>query len=746
MNTPDAPNTAPGAPGPAQPPDALLSALLRLAQLQRDAVDRLALQEAVAASAVDAAPEQRLALVAEHLQLPKPRWRNSPDEADLPALVATANGQWGILRARNAAGQWVLDALDPATRRWQETQHPDLVHSQLATLRLAPPYRVSNSPVLSLVIEELKHHKGKIAEGAAGGFLLAFLGILVSFYAMQVYDRVIPTGATQTLLVLTLGIALAIALEYAAKRLRSRVYEQLVDAVDRRLARTVYLRFLSIRLDQMPPSVGTLASQLRGYESVRGFLLTLVSQLAVDAPFALVFALVIFAIAGPLAYLPLAFFAVALALSAWHAGRIRQLALRSQQAANRKTGLLVESVEAAEIIKSGQGGWRMLGRWLASSDEARELDLETRHLNEAGQYRAMALQQIAYVLLIAAGAWMTSRGEITMGALIACSMLSGRVLGPATQLSGQLTAWAHVKAALQGLDALWKLEGDHHDQEQAVHVDRVQGGYRFDQVGMSLRGKPALSIPQLKIAPGEKIGVLGPIGAGKTTLLRLLSGMYKPTEGRIWLDDVDLSQLSKPKLAEAVGYLPQEGRLLGGSLRDNLILGLMDPGDEAVLQAARVTGLYEAVIAPHPQGLQQEIAEGGSGLSGGQRQLVNLTRVFLRRPTVWLLDEPTASLDRGLEQQVVRAFKGALRPQDTLVLVTHKPELLLLVDRVIVIARHQVLLDGPRDEVLARLKAGAPGTPNAAPGTPNAAPGTPAPGVPTPGAPTPGAPHIRIAA
>jgi ATP-binding cassette subfamily C protein LapB len=712
---------------PAEPLDGLLPALLRLAQIKRDSIDRLALQEAVAASTPDDSPKLRLERLAEHLQLPKPRWRSGPDAADLPALVAAGNGQWGILRAQNAAGQWVVDWLDPLSQRWQETPQDGFDGSSIATLRLAAPYRVSNSPILSLVMDELKKHKGKIAEGAAGGFLLAFLGILVSFYAMQVYDRVIPTGAMQTLLVLTLGIAMAIVLEYVAKRLRSRVYEQLVDAVDSRLARTVYLRFLSIRLDQLPPSVGTLASQLRGYETVRGFLLTLVSQLAVDAPFALVFALVIWAIAGPLALIPLGFFVIALALSAWHAGRIRLLALRSQQAANRKTGLLVESVEAAEIIKSGQGGWRMLSRWLVSSDESRELDLETRHLNEAGQYRAMALQQIAYVLLIAAGAWMASRGEITMGALIACTMLSGRVLGPATQLSGQLTAWAHVKAALQGLDGLWKLETDHHGQAQAVHVDNVQGSYRFERVSMSLRGQPALAIAQLKITAGEKIGVLGPIGAGKTTLLRLLSGMYKPTEGRIWLDDVDLAQLSKPKLADSLGYLPQEGRLLGGTLRENLLLGLMDPGDESILQAARVTGLFEAVIAAHPQGLQQEINEGGSGLSGGQRQLVNLTRVFLRRPRIWLLDEPTASLDRALEQQIVRAFKGALRTEDTLVLVTHKPELLQLVDRIIVVARHQVMLDGPRDEVLARLKtspAPATGAASSAAATPAAAPST----------------------
>lgn len=372
-------------------------------------------------------------------------------------------------------------------------------------------------------------------------------------------------------------------------------------------------------------------------------------------------------------------------------------------------------MEGAEIIKSGQAGWRMLSRWLASADEGRVIDLETRKLNEAGQYRAMALQQMSYVLLIAFGAWMASRGEITTGALIACSILSGRVLNPATQLSGQLTAWAQVKASLQGLDALWKLEDDHHGMEP-VHVEHLRGAYRFEGVAMTLRGQPAVRVPQLKIQPGEKIAVLGPIGAGKTTLLRLLSGMYKPNEGRIWLDDVDLVQLSKPKLAEHIGYLPQDGRLLAGTLRDNLLLGLMDPGDEAILQAARATGLYDAAIATHPHGLQQEINEGGSGLSGGQRQLVNLTRVFLRQPRIWLLDEPTASLDRVLEQQVVRALKSALRSKDTLVLVTHKPELLQLVDRIIVIARQQIMFDGPRDEVLARLKSGATPGPAGAPG------------------------------
>jgi ATP-binding cassette subfamily C protein LapB len=198
--------------------------------------------------------------------------------------------------------------------------------------------------------------------------------------------------------------------------------------------------------------------------------------------------------------------------------------------------------------------------------------------------------------------------------------------------------------------------------------------------------------------------VVGSIGSGKTTLLRLLSGMYKPTEGRIWLDDIDLIQISKPKLAEGIGYLPQEGRLLGGTLRENLTLGLADPGDDALIAASKATGLYDAVVAAHPQGLQMPIYEGGTGLSGGQRQLVNLTRVFLRKPRVWLLDEPTASLDRGVEQHIVRSLAAALGAEDTLVLVTHKPEMLHLVNRIIVVAKHQLVMDGPRDEVLAKLK------------------------------------------
>lgn len=683
----------------------LLYALIRLASLQREAVDRLALQEASTAALSVSTPEKQLDIVANHLQVKSAKWRKQPDEADLPALIASPDGDWGILRSRDASGQWIADWFNTITNQWEEKAHHAYPDFRFATIRMIPPYRASKSPVLRLVLDELFSHKAILIETSIGGLLLAFLGILISFYSMQIYDRVIPTGAMQTLLVLTFGIVFIIGLEYAAKRLRSNLYDRLIDAVDQRLARTVYMKFLAIRLDQLPSSVGTMAGQLRGYESVRSFLVSLSTHLAVDAPFAIFFLIIIASIAGPLAYVPLFFLVIALIVGFWHGGKMRQIANRSQSAANLKTGLLVETVEASEIIKSGQGGWRMLGRWLASTDESRNLDLDMRHINEITQYRAMALQQISYVLLVAIGAWMASEGQISMGGLIATSILSGRVLNPVTQISMQLVAWANVKASLQGLDALWKLQDDHHGLDQPVYLEKIRGDWRIEDAQMNLNGKAALKITKLNITSGEKIGILGPIGAGKTTLLRMLSGMYKPNEGRIWLDDVDLAHISKPLLAENIGYLPQDGRLISGTLRDNLLLGLNDPGDETILDVAKITGLYESVIATHSSGLQQEIYEGGTGLSGGQRQLVNLTRVFLRNPSVWLLDEPTASLDRNLELQLINALKKRLTPQDNLVLVTHKPEMLELVDRLIVIGGGQMILDGPRDAVLARLQA-----------------------------------------
>jgi ATP-binding cassette subfamily C protein LapB len=686
----------------------LFASLLRLAQVQGQALDRLALQSSIEALAGDASkPQAVIAALLHTLQLPKAQWRpgKSVDPSHAPGLLANAQGDWGLLRGRNGQGLWVSEWYDDQENKWTEKTAPDLADFEFAKLRLAKPFEASSSPVFRLIRDEVLQNRGTLFELVLGGVLINVLALATSLYSMQVYDRVVPTGATQTLLALTLGVLGAMVFELLVKLLRSHLNERLVDEVDSRLARSVFTRFLALRMDQMPNSVGALAGQLRGYETVRSFIATVPAQWLIDIPFVLLYVLVIGAIAGWLAAIPLGFMLLSLVLGVANLRRVEALGAKATQASNLKTGLLVEAIEGAETIKSGQGGWRLLSRWQQTTDDARGNELEMRKLSEHSQYLMATLHQLSYALMVAMGALMVSRGEVTMGSLIACSILSGRILGPVATLPASLTNWGHCKAALQGLDRIWALQSDHHGIDHPVSLETIRGDYEFDQVEYAYGASKALSIPKLIIRPGEKVGILGPVGAGKTTLLRLLSGMYRPQQGTVKLDGVDLAHLSKPVLAEQVGYLQQDGRLFAGTLRDNLILGLIDPGDQAVLEAAQRTGLQQAVLAKHPLGLHQPIHEGGTGLSGGQRQLANLTRVFLRKPRIWLLDEPTASMDRSLEVKVMQALAQQIGVNDTFVLVTHKLEMLQLVDRVIVVTDHRIALDGPKAEVLARLQA-----------------------------------------
>ncbi len=689
----------------------LFASLLRLAQVQGQALDRLALQASLeAVSGAASKPHVLIAALLHSLKLPKAQWRSgkSVDPSHAPGLLANAQGDWGLLRGRNGQDLWVSEWFDAQENKWIEKTTSDLADFEFAKLRLAKQYEASSSPVFRLIRDEMFQNRGTLFELVLGGVLINLIALATSLYSMQVYDRVVPTGATQTLLALTLGVLGAMVFELVVKLVRSHLSERLVDEVDGRLARSVFTRFLALRMDQLPNSVGALAGQLRGYETVRSFIATVPTQWLIDIPFVLLYVVVIGAIAGWLAAIPLGFMLLSLVMGVANLRRVEALGAKATQASNLKTGLLVESIEGAETIKSGQGGWRMLSRWQQATDDARGNELAMRHLSEHSQYYMAAMHQLSYALMVAIGALMVSRGEVTMGSLIACSILSGRILGPVATLPASLTSWGHCKAALQGLDRIWALQSDHHGIEHPISLDTIRGDYEFDQVEYAYGASKALSIPKLIIRPGEKVGILGPVGAGKTTLLRLLSGMYRPQQGTVKLDGVDLTHLSKPVLGEHIGYLQQDGRLFAGTLRDNLILGMIDPGDQAVLEAAQRTGLQQAVLAKHPLGLHQPIHEGGTGLSGGQRQLANLTRVFLRKPRIWLLDEPTASMDRSLEVEVMHALAQQIGVNDALVLVTHKLEMLQLVDRVLVVADHRIALDGPKAEVLARLQAAPP--------------------------------------
>lgn len=688
----------------------LFACLMKLSQLRREPVDALQLQSLLRDSAITSESQPRqieavLQDLAHSMRWPKPQAANKPDPARLPCLILAPEQPAGLIVAASKTS-WTMLQWEEQKRQFSEVIVQDYPKdTRFIRMRMNGKFSPSESPSLQMVWSEIWRYPKILLDIAAVSIAITTLALATSFYSMQVYDRVVPTQAVPTLLVLTIGVIASVLLESLGKWLRSRQVHKLTDQIDQSLARSIYGKFLQIRLDQLPPSVGATASRLRGYESIRAFLLSMVSQAMVDIPLALVTLMVLFFIGGSLALIPGIFLVIGLIVGTVFQGRIEHLAKKASPAQHFKTGLLVESIEGAETIKSGQAGWRMLSRWLDVTDEARDNEHHMRELSESSQYMVAALQQLAYISLVAAGALSVGQSDFTMGALIACSILSGRILNPIAMVPSLMVQWANTKVAIQDLDRLWKLQPDHPEGSHPL-IASLKGNFHLSDVEMHYSGTLALRLPQLQIRQGERLAVLGGIGSGKTSLLRLLSGMYKPQSGRILLDGMELELISKESLSGHIGFVAQDGRLFAGTLRENLVLGMNDPGDEILLQAARRTGLFDAAIAPHPKGLDREINEGGQGLSGGQRQLVHFTRALLRKPVIWLLDEPTAGMDMVMEQKVLQVLSEELqeRPESTLILVTHKMQLLSLVNRIVVLVRQQIIMDGQRDAVLQQLQ------------------------------------------
>ncbi len=628
---------------------------------------------------------------------------DAPDPARLPAITYLPNLGWGVIRGLTADSKWLLD-VDGKTLAIPVDQPINCVRLKIE----ADQRKFVEKPVFKLFLNTFLGQKKVIIEAAWATGLINILALLVSLYSMQVYDRVIPTQGYSTLVVLTVGVGIVLFFDILIKVARSHLMEHATTIIDKAMSRELLSRLLQIRLDQLPASVGSLSAQIRGYEVIRGFMSTATFYMLVDVPFGIFFILMIAFIGSPLAAIvPLIFLCSSLAFGFVMRDKIDAHAKEGAVAGNKKTGLLVEAIEGAETIKSGAGAWKTLSKWIDTNEEAMLHEVTLKRISEKSSYVSALLQQVSYISLIAVGAYLAAEGHMTMGALIACSILSGRALAPVAQIPGLIIQAAHSKASLDMLEKIFSLETDNHDIARPLIPELMRGGFEFDRVRFSYPGAhKSLSIESLKISPGGKVGVIGPIGSGKSTLLRVLTGMYRASEGRVLLDGLDIDHLSRHFLGEKVGYLQQDHRLFHGTLRENLLIGTPDPGDEAIKKAAEASGLL-SLISSHPKGLELPISEGGKGLSGGQRQLVAFTRLLISHPSVWLLDEPTASMDSASELRCFQVLKREVKPEDTLVLVTHKSNMLALVDRIIVIADHRIVMDGPRDEIIARLSSGA---------------------------------------
>jgi ATP-binding cassette, subfamily C, bacterial LapB len=560
----------------------------------------------------------------------------------------------------------------------------------------------------------IRRYRSVFFEAVVATFVISLVGLVAGLYSMQVYDRVIPTKGYATLWVLTIGVMVAILIELVLKQVRAYMVDRACKVIDQELSAVFFGKALDIRMDARPRTVGTFASQIRHFESVRNFLTSSSLFIMADLPFAILFVGVIAIIAGPVALVPLVSVPLAVLAGLAFQGPIARHTGLHMKESNEKNGLLIEAIDGIESVKAANAEWKMLERWRAMTTSIADSELKMRMFSSLSGNLTQTIQQLSYAGMVAAGAYAINSGELTMGGLIACSIISGRALTPVAQLPSLIVQWQHAKIALKSLDGIMAMPSDRQPTERLVVPELCRGDLKMNKVGFAYaKDIPGLEVPSLAIQPGERIAILGQVGSGKTTLVKLLSGLYKPTQGHVYLDGVDMMQLAPEFVREHVGYLPQDVRLFNGTLRHNLTLGLPLPSDSQIFKAAAMTGL-DQVIQNHPQGLELEIAEGGRGLSGGQRQLVGLTRMLLATPKVLLLDEPTASMDAKLEQRVMQHLFEHMPAESTVVVVTHKPSVLSFVGRILVVDKGRVVLDGPRDEVLNRLRqpaAAGPATP-----------------------------------
>lgn len=687
----------------------LLWVIQRLCQMQGGQLDPMQLKSCIAQLPDDISPQQQLATLCSLLHKSKPKQLRKPDRAHAPMLAHHEQTGWGIVVDQTPDGRWVMQTPQGPTPVQEE-----LLHRACVLVHLGPKVNLGfglfikpdeSLTFFSHVRDTLLLYKRELVEACIASAFIGFLALATSMFSMQVYDRVIPTRSEYTLIILSIGVFVSILIELAMKFARSHVMDYVVVGLDNRLSREIFDRLLQLRVDQVPNSVGSLASQMRGYEQIRGFYTATTLFTLIDLPLAVAFTLIIAVVASPwVALMPLLFGLVSILIGLSIRKKIMAQAKESATLTNLKTGLLVEAIEGIETIKAGSGGWKFLSRWVGVNAQTIMSDLKTRGATESVGYLSASVQQISYAGLVVVGSLVVMQGHMTMGALIASSILSGRILAPIMAIPGLLVQYSHAQAALEGLERLYTLKTDHQDIETPLTPDHLNGHYDLTDIKFAYGDNPpALILPKFEIKPGERIAVLGPIGAGKSSLLRMLSGLYQPIEGRILVDGLELSHISRQVINQKIGYLQQEHRLFHGTLRDNLLIGLPDPGDEALLTAMRRTGM-DRFVSSHPKGLARLITEGGKGLSGGQKQLVAFTRLVLCSPMVYLLDEPTATMDDEQERRCLQVLAQEAQASKTMVIVTHKPAILPLVTRIVVVVGNKVIMDGPRDAVLQQLQ------------------------------------------
>lgn len=540
----------------------------------------------------------------------------------------------------------------------------------------------------------------------AAALLINVFAIAMPLFSMNVYDRVVPNFAVETLWVFAGGMTLVLIMDYIIRLLRGHFVDLASARIDVRLSALIMERVLGMRMAQRPASVGAFASNLRSFEVVRDFIASATVTTLIDLPFALVFLIAMVWICWQLVFLPILGILLVMMYSYVIQHRMRDLSETTFRAAAQRNATLVESLTALETIKAHGAESQMQARWEKTTAFLARVSGELRLLSSSTVNGASAIQQFINITVVVAGVYLIHERELTLGGLIASTMLSGRAMAPLSQVVGLMLQFENAKNSMKSLEGVMTTPNERSAESSFVHRPEIRGDIEFRDVHFSYPGREqtALRGVNFRIRQGEHVVIIGRIGSGKSTLQKLILGLYAPTKGAVLLDGVDLRQLDPADLRRNLGYVEQDSMLFYGTLRDNIAIRAPYADDRALVAAADLAGLTEFVNR-HPEGFDMVVSERGESVSGGQRQSIAIARAVLLDPPVLLLDEPTSSMDYSSEAQ----FKERIRQfgeHKTMIVVTHRTSLMDLADRIIVLDDGVIVADGAKDKVIAALQAG----------------------------------------
>ncbi|WP_394132455.1 type I secretion system permease/ATPase [Shewanella maritima] len=536
--------------------------------------------------------------------------------------------------------------------------------------------------------------------------LVNLFALVSPLFIMNVYDKVVPNLAFESLWVLAIGAGIAYLFDLVLRQLRSYLIDVAGKKIDIIVSSQLFAKAIGIPLSKRSPSVGGMARQLGEFDSIREFLTSATLTALVDLPFALLFILVIYVVAGDLAIIPIAAGIVIIAFTLYIQPKLKAAIEESNRFASLKHGHLVESLNALESVKANGAEGLVQKSWQQMIGHTANWNLKTKKLTNSVTNVANFIVQFSVVCIVILGVYRVADYEISMGGIIAAVMLGSRAISPMAQIAGLITRGNYTASSLRQLDQIMNEEDEFENKGNLVSTQRLNGKINADNISFNFPNteKPTLYPMSLSINPGERVAIIGRNGSGKSTLAKLLVGLYKPTDGSLRYDGIDSGQIHPSDLRRNFGYLPQDITLFHGSIRDNILFGSRQVSEHQLMRAVQLSGVSHFTNL-ESEGLDQQVGEGGLSLSRGQRQTVALARATLNDPPVLLMDEPTASLDARAEKQFTQSMRQVTKDR-TLLLITHKMHLLNLVDRIIVLDRGHLIADGPKDQVLKKINEG----------------------------------------